>query len=350
MTPFCVSPSPPLTPFPPPSLRSPGPIHRRMCTLPPVLSLCLAAHPFPPIQTHHPSPSVGYHCFLACRAQQASTHPPQTPKPQQAPAREEDSSAPHVDHERRPQGHEAPAAARAPQEEDGGGDQAIEVCVLVVWVGGWVGGCLGGGGTATGASWVWWREGMCCVSGGGGQRRRRKTRQPASASNFFPSTHPNPPTHPPTPTRWTILKGDKVEVINGPEKGKQGTVLKVLRDQNRVVIEGVNVRRRTQKPTPNGNPGRSHPLPLPIHPPTYLSMVYSSTSNPPPHPPTPPPTHRSSFHPPTHPPLPGKIVTYPAALNVSNVNLIDPESNQPTKVSRRFLEDGTRVRVAKKSG
>lgn len=41
--------------------------------------------------------------------------------------------------------------------------------------------------------------------------------------------------------RWTIFKGDKVEVINGPEKGKQGTVLKVLRAQNRVVVEGVNV-------------------------------------------------------------------------------------------------------------
>lgn len=37
------------------------------------------------------------------------------------------------------------------------------------------------------------------------------------------------------------MRGDKVEVINGPEKGKQGTVLKVLRAQNRVVIEGVNV-------------------------------------------------------------------------------------------------------------
>ena len=169
------------------------------------------------------------------------------------------------------------------------------------WVGAWVvealrrvhRGCGGERGCA-----------VCRGGGGGGKRRRRKTRQPASASNFFPSTHPNPPAHPPTPTRWTILKGDKVEVINGPEKGKQGTVLKVLRDQNRVVIEGVNVRRRTQKPTPNGNPGRSHPLPLPIHPPTYLSMVYSSTSNPPTHPPTQPPTHRSSFHPPTHPPTP----------------------------------------------
>jgi hypothetical protein len=45
----------------------------------------------------------------------------------------------------------------------------------------------------------------------------------------------------PQTNRWTIFRGDKVEVINGPEKGKQGTVLKVLRAQNRVVIEGVNV-------------------------------------------------------------------------------------------------------------
>ena len=107
----------------------------------------------------------------------------------------------------------------------------------------------------------------------------------------------------PNPThihRWTILKGDQVEVINGPEKGKQGTVLKVLRAANRLIIEGVNVRRRTQKPTPNGQAG--------------------------------------------------KIITYPAALNVSNVSLLDPESKQPTKVSRRFLEDGTRVRVGRRSG
>lgn len=42
-------------------------------------------------------------------------------------------------------------------------------------------------------------------------------------------------------SRWTIVRGDKVEVVDGPEKGKQGTVLKVLRAQNRVIIEGVNV-------------------------------------------------------------------------------------------------------------
>lgn len=41
--------------------------------------------------------------------------------------------------------------------------------------------------------------------------------------------------------RWKVLKGDKVEVISGPEKGKQGTVLKVLREKNRVIVEGVNV-------------------------------------------------------------------------------------------------------------
>jgi transcription antitermination factor NusG len=44
-----------------------------------------------------------------------------------------------------------------------------------------------------------------------------------------------------SPHRWKVFKGDKVEVISGPEKGKQGTVLKVLREKNRVIIEGVNV-------------------------------------------------------------------------------------------------------------
>ncbi|EWM23073.1 putative 39s ribosomal protein mitochondrial precursor [Nannochloropsis gaditana] len=101
------------------------------------------------------------------------------------------------------------------------------------------------------------------------------------------------------PSRWTIFKGDKVEVINGPETGKQGTIIKVLRAQNRVIIDGVNVRRRTQQPSGSGQPG--------------------------------------------------KIITYPAALHVSNVSLLDPESHEPTRVARRYLESGVKVRVSASS-
>lgn len=46
----------------------------------------------------------------------------------------------------------------------------------------------------------------------------------------------------------TIKKGDKVAVISGPDKGKQGAVLRVLPGKNRVVVEGVNVRKRHFKP------------------------------------------------------------------------------------------------------
>jgi hypothetical protein len=41
--------------------------------------------------------------------------------------------------------------------------------------------------------------------------------------------------------RWNIVKGDKVEVIQGPQQGQQGNILAVLRKTNRVIIDGVNM-------------------------------------------------------------------------------------------------------------
>ncbi|CAM9192028.1 unnamed protein product [Discosporangium mesarthrocarpum] len=102
------------------------------------------------------------------------------------------------------------------------------------------------------------------------------------------------------PKRWTILRGDDVMVVNGVHRGKKGTVKEVIRKQNRVIVEGVNMRKYQEKPK-NGQ-GR------------------------------------------------GKTVTREAAIHVSNVNVVCPETGLPTKVSRRFLEDGTKVRVAKRSG
>ena len=41
--------------------------------------------------------------------------------------------------------------------------------------------------------------------------------------------------------RWNIVRGDKVQVIQGPQRGQQGKVIKMLRKDNRVIIEGVNM-------------------------------------------------------------------------------------------------------------
>lgn len=95
-----------------------------------------------------------------------------------------------------------------------------------------------------------------------------------------------------------IKKGDKVTVIAGAYKGKEGSVLEVHAEKNRVVVEGVNVMKKHTKPT-NDNPGGINEITAPIH--------------------------------------------------VSNVALVDPRSGEPTRVGRR--KEGEKwVRFAKKSG
>ena len=101
-------------------------------------------------------------------------------------------------------------------------------------------------------------------------------------------------------TRWNIVKGDLIEVIQGPQVGRRGKVAAVLRQKNRVIVEDVNMRRRVIKPQMDGSPGR--------------------------------------------------IVTRPCSIHYSNVMLVDPTIDKPTKVARRYLEDGTKVRISKKSG
>jgi large subunit ribosomal protein L24 len=100
--------------------------------------------------------------------------------------------------------------------------------------------------------------------------------------------------------RWNIVTGDVVRVMEGPQEGQQGKVLDVIRLQNRIIIDGVNLRKRSIKPTADGTPG--------------------------------------------------KMVTKPVSIHYSNVMLVDPTTGEPTKISRRFLEDGSKVRVSKKSG
>ncbi len=56
--------------------------------------------------------------------------------------------------------------------------------------------------------------------------------------------------------KMKIRKGDTVQVINGKEKGKTGEVLKILPIENRVIVEGINIRTRHVKPTQEGESGR----------------------------------------------------------------------------------------------
>jgi large subunit ribosomal protein L24 len=96
-----------------------------------------------------------------------------------------------------------------------------------------------------------------------------------------------------------IRKGDRVKVIAGRSKGKVGDVLRVLRTEQRVVVSGVNVIKRHTKP--------------------------SRTDS-------------------------GGIIEREAAIHVSNVAVLDPKTDKPTKVGFKFLEDGRKVRVARISG
>ncbi len=96
-----------------------------------------------------------------------------------------------------------------------------------------------------------------------------------------------------------IKKGDKVIVITGADKGKTGIVQRAYPKLEKVVVEGVNVRKKHRKPTQN-NPE-------------------------------------------------GSIVEVYAPIHVSNVALIDPKTKKPTRVGVK-IEKGQKVRYAKKSG
>lgn len=96
-----------------------------------------------------------------------------------------------------------------------------------------------------------------------------------------------------------VKTGDKVKVIAGKDKGKEGTVIKTLAAKDRVVVEGVNMIKKHQKPN------NQYPQ--------------------------------------------GGIIELEAPIHVSNVQLLDPSTNEPTRVGRK-VEDGKKVRYAKKSG
>lgn len=97
-----------------------------------------------------------------------------------------------------------------------------------------------------------------------------------------------------------IKQGDKVVVIAGKDKDKSGRVLKVFPKESRVLVEGVNIVKRHTKPN-QVNPE-------------------------------------------------GGIIEKEAPLHISNVAIADPKTGAATRVGYKFLEDGTKVRYAKKSG
>jgi large subunit ribosomal protein L24 len=97
-----------------------------------------------------------------------------------------------------------------------------------------------------------------------------------------------------------IRKGDTVVVITGASKGRRGEVLRVFPRADRALVQGVNIVTKHTKPRGLGQPGG--------------------------------------------------IVQEEASIHLSNLKLIDPKSDQPTKVGFRVLEDGGKVRIAKATG
>lgn len=96
-----------------------------------------------------------------------------------------------------------------------------------------------------------------------------------------------------------IKKDDEVVVIAGKDKGKKGTVLKVLREENRVLVSGINMMKKHERAGAQG---------------------------------------------------PGGITLKEAPIHVSNVAISDPKEGKPTRVGYQTLKDGSKVRVAKRSG
>jgi large subunit ribosomal protein L24 len=102
-----------------------------------------------------------------------------------------------------------------------------------------------------------------------------------------------------TQAKLKIKKGDQVVVITGKDKGKTGEVTQVMPAENRVIVSGINIMTKHAKPT-----------------------QFSA----------------------------GGLQKIEAPIHVSNVALADPKSGKPTKVGMKKLDDGKKVRIAKKSG
>jgi large subunit ribosomal protein L24 len=96
-----------------------------------------------------------------------------------------------------------------------------------------------------------------------------------------------------------IKKGDTVVVLTGRDKGKTGSVLRAFPTENKVIVQGVNMAKRHQRQSPTAQ---------------------------------------------------GGIIEKEAKIHVSNVSHIDPKDNKPTRVGYKVAKDGSRVRIARRSG
>ena len=101
-----------------------------------------------------------------------------------------------------------------------------------------------------------------------------------------------------------IKEGDQVEIISGNDKGLRGTVLRVESKGDKVVVSGVKIIKKHQKPRPSG--GRT--------------------------------------------PAQGGIIEFEAPIHVSNVMLVCAQTGEPTRVGIRRDENGEAIRFSKKSG
>jgi len=97
-----------------------------------------------------------------------------------------------------------------------------------------------------------------------------------------------------------IKKNDKVMVVAGKDKGKTGRVLCVFPENNKVLVEKINIAKKTRRKTQQDQQGGFVEIEVPLH--------------------------------------------------ISNVMLVDKKTNQPTRFGVKVLKDGTKVRVSKKTG
>ena len=99
--------------------------------------------------------------------------------------------------------------------------------------------------------------------------------------------------------KFKVKKGDRVAILSGKDKGKTGEILKMIPDVRRAIVQGVNMVKRPTAPSQAGA---------------------------------------------------GGVVEKEASIHVSNISLIDPNDDRATRVGFKSLEDGRKVRYAKKSG
>ena len=100
--------------------------------------------------------------------------------------------------------------------------------------------------------------------------------------------------------KHSVMKGDRVKVIRGNFRDAEGTILRVLPGKDRVVVEGVNMRKRHERPS-QANPE-------------------------------------------------GGIITFEAPIHISNVMLVDPAGGEASRTRLRVEADGTKERISTKSG